>query len=137
MEPRTLKAAYKFYCNKSLDDAHEALPDAIATKEVLEAMLDKYNGVEYTDGKGQVSVPIVNDMEKIHALSERRKKADLVGQLVYNDNDEVVFNFGKYKGVTVEEVFQRDPGYYSWMMNADFPLYTKRALSQIREQLKG
>lgn len=137
MEPRTLKAAYKFYCQKSLDDAHEALPDAVATKEVFEAMLDHYHGVEWTDAKGNVSVPIVNDMEKIHALSERRRKADLVGQLVYNEQDQVVFNFGKYKGVTVEEVFTRDQGYYSWMMNADFPLYTKKVLSTIREQLRG
>lgn len=134
MEPRSLKAAYKFYCGKSLDDAHEALPDAMATMEVLEAMLDRYNGVELVDSKGNVSTPVINDMEKIHVLCERRKKADLAGHIVFNDNNEAVFNFGKYKGVTVDEVFRRDAGYFSWMMNADFPLYTKKVLAELRNK---
>ncbi|MFN8863487.1 MAG: exonuclease domain-containing protein [Flavobacteriales bacterium] len=136
MEPRTLKAAYKFYCNKSLDGAHEALPDAIATWEVLEAMIDRYEGLEVDDGKGNTYVPVRNDMKHIHALSERRKKADLAGHLIYNDQGAVVFNFGKYKGYLVTEVLQKDSGYFSWMQNADFPLYTKKVLADIRESMK-
>lgn len=136
MEPRTLKAAYKFYCQKDLDDAHEALPDAMATYEILEAMLDRYNGVEVELQRGQKVAPVVNDMAAIHALSERKKKADLAGHIVYNDQDQTVFNFGKYKGQLVEEVLRKDSGYFSWMLNADFPLYTKKVLKDIRDNMK-
>ncbi len=133
MEPRNLKAAYKFYCNKSLEDAHEALPDARATYEVFEAMLEKYKDVEVEDGKGSMIKPVQNDMQVIHALSERRKKADLAGHLIYNEKGEVVYNFGKYKGMSVKDILIKDPGYYSWMQNAEFPLYTKKVLMKIRE----
>jgi DNA polymerase-3 subunit epsilon len=132
MEPRSLKAAYKFYCGKNLEGAHEALADARATKEVFEAMMELYQGVEIEDRNGALYAPVVNDMEKIHSLSERRKKADLAGHIVYNDANEIVFNFGKYRGEKVVDILQRDPGYYSWMQNADFPLYTKKVLTDIR-----
>lgn len=132
MEPRSLKAAYRFYCGKNLDDAHEALPDAMATYEVFKAMLEKYDGVQIEDRSGQLYTPVVNDMEKIHQLSERKKKADLAGHMVYNDKNEIVFNFGKYKGEKVQDILIRDPGYYSWMQNAEFPLYTKKILADIR-----
>jgi DNA polymerase III subunit epsilon len=137
MEPRNLKAAYQFYCNKNLNGAHEALPDTVATYEVLVAMLDKYDGVEVEDSKGNVTIPVVNDMDLIHKLCERRKKADLASHLMINDQDQVVFNFGKYKNKAVVEVFQSDPGYFSWMMNAEFPLYTKKVLKEIREKMKS
>ncbi|MFN8775675.1 MAG: exonuclease domain-containing protein [Flavobacteriales bacterium] len=137
MEPRTLRAAYKFYCNKTLDDAHEALPDALATFEVFEAMMDRYEGVEMDDGKGNLIIPVRNDMKHIHALGERRKKADLAGHLVYNDRGEVVFSFGKYKGQPVAEVLQKDPGYFSWVQNAEFPLYTKKVLADLRQSMKS
>lgn len=136
MEQRNLKAAYKFYCDKTLDDAHAALPDTIATMEVFEAMLDRYSDVEMDDGKGNLIKPVQNDMEVIHRLSERRKKADFAGHIVYNDNAQVVFNFGKYKNMLVEEVFQKDTGYFSWMMNADFPLYTKKVLKELRDKMR-
>jgi DNA polymerase-3 subunit epsilon len=136
MEQRNLKAAYQFYCGKKLDDAHEALPDALASLEVFQAMLDRYKDVEVDDGKGNISIPVQNDMEAIHRLSERRKKADFAGHIVYNDQDQPVFNFGKYKNMTVEDVFNRDTGYYSWMMNADFPLYTKKVLKELREKMR-
>jgi DNA polymerase-3 subunit epsilon len=135
MEQRNLKAAYKFYCGKDLDDAHEALPDTLATVEVFEAMLDRYNDVEIDDGNGAKIKPVQNDMEVIHKLSERRKKADFAGHIVFNDADQPVFNFGKYKNMTVEEVLGRDAGYFSWMMNADFPLYTKKVLKELKEKL--
>lgn len=132
MEPRTLKAAYKFYCDKSLDDAHEALPDAMATYEVFTAMLDKYQNTSITDKKGNEITPIVNDMEKIHEFTERKKKVDLAGQIVYNDAGEIVFNFGKYKGRQVKEIFEVDKGYYGWILSADFPLYTKKVLTDLK-----
>lgn len=136
MEQRNLKAAYKFYCNKSLDDAHEALPDTIATYEVFEAMLERYNGVQIEDRNGNLFTPVINDMEAIHQLSERKKKFDIAGHIIYNENDVPVFNFGKYKNIPVEEVLQRDKGYFGWVMNADFPLYTKKVLKEFREQLR-
>lgn len=132
MEPRSLKAAYKFYCGKNLEGAHEALADAKATREVFEAMIERYEGVEIEDRNGALYAPVVNDMDKIHSLSERRKKADLAGHIVFNDANEIVFNFGKYRGEKVVDILQRDPGYYSWMQNADFPLYTKKVLTDIR-----
>jgi DNA polymerase III subunit epsilon len=137
MEPRNLKAAYQFYCNKTLNGAHEALPDTVATYEVFAAMLDKYDGVEVEDSKGNITIPVVNDMDMMHKLCERRKKADLASHLMFNENDQVVFNFGKYKNRAVVEVFQSDPGYFSWMMNAEFPLYTKKVLKEIREKMKS
>jgi DNA polymerase III subunit epsilon len=135
MEQRNLKAAYKFYCGKTLDDAHEALPDTLATLEVFEAMLDRYKDTEVDDGKGTITKPVQNDMEVIHKLSERRKKADFAGHIVFNDKDQPVFNFGKHKNIPVEEVFSKDLGYFSWMMNADFPLYTKKVLKEIKEKM--
>jgi DNA polymerase-3 subunit epsilon len=132
MEPRTLKAAYKFYCDKSLEGAHEALPDAMATKEVFEAMLVRYAGVQMEDKAGNLYEPVVNDMDKIHSFTERKKKADLAGHIIYSDQGDIIFNFGKYKGSKVMDVLIKDPGYYSWMQNADFPLYTKKVLTDIR-----
>lgn len=137
MEQRNLKAAYKFYCQKDLEDAHEALPDTLATIEVFEAMLEHYKGTTRIDDNGAEYFPVQNDMEVIHKLSERRRKADFAGHIVYNDQDVPVFNFGKYKGIPVSEAFTRDTGYFSWMMNADFPLYTKKVLREIREQMRA
>ena len=135
MEPRNLGAAYKFYCNKTLEGAHEALPDTIATYEVFEAMLDHYADTKIKDQEGREFTPVVNDMEAIHKLCERRKKADLANHLIYNDHDQVIFNFGKYKGQTVADVLAKDSGYFSWMMNAEFPLYTKKVLKELKESL--
>jgi DNA polymerase-3 subunit epsilon len=137
MEQRNLKAAFKFYCGKELHDAHEALPDTLATVEVFQAMLDHYKDVTRSDEHGNEFFPVQNDMEAIHKLSERRKKADFAGHIVYNEQEITVFNFGKYKGMPVVEVFKRDTGYFSWMMNADFPLYTKKVLKEIREQMRA
>jgi len=136
MEQRNLKAAYKFYCDKSLEGAHEALPDALASYEVLEAMLDRYEHHEVEDANGNMVKPLQNDMALIHALSERKKKADFAGHILYNDNDQPIFNFGKYRNMLVEEVLTRDSGYFSWMMNADFPLYTKKVLKELRDKMK-
>ncbi|WP_088655272.1 3'-5' exonuclease [Geofilum rhodophaeum] len=125
MEKRTLEAAYKFYCEKDLKDAHSAEADTVATYEVLKAQLDRYAELE-------------NDVNFLAKFSTHNRTVDFAGRIVYNDKDVEVFNFGKYKGVSVEEVLEKDPGYYGWMMNGDFPLYTKKVLTNIKlRRLKG
>lgn len=132
MEKRTLAAAYKFYCNKELIDAHSAMADTKATFEVLKSQLDLYEGVEYEDGKGIKSKPIVNDIEKLSEFSSYDKNVDFVGRIVYDENGVEVFNFGKNKGIPVEKVLEEQPGYFGWIMNSEFPLYTKKVLTQIK-----
>lgn len=135
MEQRTLKAGYKFYCGKDLDDAHAALPDAMATYDILCAMLDRYKDTEIENEKGELVKPVANDIDALHQLSQRHRNADMLGRLVFNDNDEVVFNFGKYKGKSVKEVLTNDSGYYGWMMKGDFPLYTKKVLKDLKNEM--
>lgn len=118
-EQRTLVAAYKFYCDKDLTDAHSAAADTMATYEVLCAQLDRYDDLE-------------NDIDFLAEYSEREKVVDYAGRIIYNDKDEEVFGFGKYRGQKVEEVFRREPSYYAWMMEGDFPLYTKKVITEIR-----
>lgn len=120
MEQRTLVAAYKFYCGKNLEDAHSANADTMATYEVLKAQLDRYPEA------------LQNEVGFLARFSRMNNNADLVGRMVYNDEDEIVFNFGKYKGKLVTEVLTRDPGYYSWMMQGDFPKDTKDLLTRIK-----
>lgn len=133
MEQRTLKAAYKFYCDKELEGAHEAMPDTSATLEVLLAQLEKYKETQFIDGKGENVGPVPSDMDKLHEFCQRSKNADLVGMFVFDDDGKVLFNFGKYKGKNAKEVLDKDPGYFGWMMNGDFPRYTKRILRQVKE----
>lgn len=135
MEQRTLKAGYKFYCDKELDGAHEALADTTATFEVFEAMIERYEGVEVPKEIPGSIRTIENDMEKIHQFCQRHKNADLMGRLVYNENDEVCINFGKHKGKTLKAVLEENPGYYGWMMQGEFPLYTKKVLSNAKKSL--
>ena len=132
MEKRTLAAAYLFYCQKPLTNAHSALADTRATYEVLQAQLNTYKNVEYEDAKGNKCVPIVNDVEKLSEFSAYDRNVDFVGRIVYNEKGVEVFNFGKNKGVPVEKVLKEQPGYYGWMMNGEFPLYTKKVLTQIK-----
>jgi DNA polymerase-3 subunit epsilon len=119
MEPRTLAAACKFYLEKELEDAHSAEADTRATYQVLQAQLDRYPVLE-------------NDMGKLAEFSAHTRNVDFAGRIVYDENDVEVFNFGKYKGKPVIEVLEKDPGYYGWMMNGDFPLYTKKILTSIK-----
>ena len=135
MEQRTLKAGYKFYCGKELENAHEAMADVDATYEVFLAQLEKYKETELADKDGVTSKPIVNDMDALHIVSRRHKNVDMMGRIVYNDKNQEVFNFGKHKGVPVEDVLKKEPGYYGWMLNGDFPLYTKKVLKDIKERL--
>jgi len=132
MEPRTLKAAYKFYCRKDLINAHSAEADARATLEILQAQLECYSDTEYTSPEGLSYKPIVNDVKALHDFSFQTRNADLAGHIIFNAKDREVFNFGKYKGKTVEEVFNIEPSYYDWMMKADFPLYTKKIITAIK-----
>jgi len=132
MEKRTLAAAYKFYCHKELVDAHSAMADTKATYEVLKAQLDMYRGTEYEEKDGKITFPIVNDVEKLSEFSSYDQNVDFVGRIIYDENGVEVFNFGKNKGIPVEQVLDEQPGYYGWIMNSEFPLYTKKVLTQIR-----
>ncbi|TKG90413.1 3'-5' exonuclease [Puteibacter caeruleilacunae] len=132
MEKRTLAAALKFYCQEELKDAHSAMADTQATYDVLKGQLDMYENVEVEDDKGKVSVPIQNNVDALSDFSTFDRNVDFMGRIVYDENNVEVFNFGKNKGVPVEKVLKEQPGYYSWMMNGDFPLYTKKVLTAIK-----
>lgn len=122
-EQRTLVAAYKFYCDKELDNAHSAEADTLATYEVLEAQIERYPDIGDT-------------VESLADFSAGNPMVDFAGRLTLNDKGEEIFTFGKYKGRRVENVFRDDPSYYSWMMNGDFPLYTKKVITEIRLRMK-
>ncbi|MDP2721791.1 MAG: 3'-5' exonuclease [Bacteroidales bacterium] len=136
MEQRTLSAAYKYYLQKELQNAHGAEADTIATYEILKAQLDQYQNTIYTDKSGVESIPVKNDMDALHAFSTHHHNADLIGQIIYNDNNEEVINFGKHKGKKVEDILREEPSYYSWVMNSDFPLFTKNLLTNIKLRMK-
>lgn len=136
MEPRNLSAAYKFYCQKPLIQAHSAEADTLATFEIFKAQLQKYEFTEMEDEQGNIYKPIVNDIAKLSELSQKNKNVDLAGRIVYNDDGVEVFSFGKHKDKSVAEVFKKEPSYYSWMMNGDFPLYTKKVITGIRLKMK-
>ena len=119
MEKRNLSAAYKFYCGKDLENAHSAAADTNATYEVLKSQIEKYNELE-------------NDVSKLNAFSKRSKSVDYAGLIIVDNDGDAAFNFGKHKGKKVAEVLQREPGYFSWLLNADFPRYTKKVLTSIR-----
>ncbi|MBR1766061.1 MAG: 3'-5' exonuclease [Bacteroidales bacterium] len=136
MEQRTLVAAYRFYCDKDLEHAHSASADTMATYEVLKAQLDRYQGVDYKDRSGRVSQPVVNDIAALSRFTSNSQWADLVGHIGFDAQHREVFNFGKHKGAIVENVFEQEPSYYDWMMKADFPLSTKKIITQIWERRK-
>lgn len=119
MEQRTLSAAYKFYCERDLEEAHTAEADTRATYEVLKSQLDRYPDLK-------------NDMAFLAEYSSFNRNVDFAGRMVYGDNDVEIFNFGRYKGMSVAEVLKKDPGYYGWMLSNDFTLNTKAMLTKIR-----
>jgi len=131
MEKRNLSAAYKFYCNKPLENAHSAEADTQATYEIFLRQIERYEGQEVMDMSGNTLGVIVNDMEKIHNITWQ-KMVDLAGRIVFNDNGEEVFNFGKHKGKSVLEVLSIEPMYYDWIQKNDFALDTKRKLTEIK-----
>ena len=132
MEPRNLVAAYKFYCNKDLERAHSAEADTLATYEILKAQLDMYGDREYKDRKGKIIHPVVNDINRLSEFSYSSRNVDLVGHIVLNDRNQEVFNFGKHKGKPVPEVFRTEPSYYDWIMKSEFPLSTKKVVTEIK-----
>jgi DNA polymerase-3 subunit epsilon len=119
MEQRTLAAAYKFYCQKEIENAHSAEADIIATYEVFVAQLERYPD-------------LAKDVEGLHQFTAMTQNVDLAGRIVYNDKKEEVFNFGKHKGRSVAEVFDKEPSYYDWMLKGDFPAETKQVLTALR-----
>jgi DNA polymerase-3 subunit epsilon len=118
-EQRTLSAAYKFYCNMDLENAHTAEADTKATYEILKSQLDRYPD-------------LVNDVQFLSEYSSFGNNVDFAGRVVYNDKKQEVINFGKYKGKLVEQVFMEDPGYYGWIIQGDFPLHTKKVFTNIK-----
>lgn len=123
MEQRTLSAAYQFYCNKPLVNAHSAEADTLATYEILEAQVARYENLK-------------RDVSFLSEFSMNTRNVDLMGRIVYNDKNIPVFNFGKHTGKPVTDVFEREPSYYSWMMDGDFPLYTKKVITKIRLDMR-
>ncbi len=123
MEPRNLSAAYKFYTGKTLENAHSAEADVRATWEVLKAQVERYEDLP-------------KNPEQLSAFSSHNRNADFMGRVIYNEEGKEVINFGKYKGQTIEEVLEKDPGYYGWIMQADFPLYTKQVFKNVFERIR-
>ena len=121
-EQRTLSAGYKFYCGKDLEDAHSAEADTLATYEILKAQLDKYKEIE-------------NSVDALSEFSSHRERADFAGFILFDDKRREIFSFGKYKGRIVEDVLKENPGYNSWIQNAEFPLYTKKVMRKIKERM--
>ena len=136
MEQRTLKAAYRFYCDENLDNAHSAEDDVKATYEVLKSQLARYKDTEWEDKSGKKSVPVVNDVEALHRFTNLSRPVDFAGRMVFDEQGREVFNFGKHKGRPVADVFAIEPSYYSWMMQGDFPLYTKKCLDKIWQRFR-
>lgn len=121
MEKRTLGAALKFYCDKELINAHSAMADTQATCDVLLAQIEKYSELE-------------NNISFLSEFSSHKKIVDVAGFIIYNEHNEPAFSFGKHKGKTVDEILEKEPGYFGWILNADFPLYTKKVLTALRLQ---
>ena len=119
MEERTLSAAFKFYCGQSLENAHSAEADTMATYEIMKAQLERYPELE-------------NDIKSLSEFTTRKKIADFAGMIAFDKDDDEIFAFGKHKGIKVNKVLETEPGYFSWVQNADFPLYTKKVLTAIK-----
>ena len=126
MEPRTLKAAYMFYCGRDLENAHAAEADTLATYEVLKGQLDRYAN----------DPRIENNIEKLSRFSTKQRTVDYAGRLILNDNDEPVVSFGKHKGKTAREVYFSEPSYFAWIDNGDFTLDTKRQFARLKAQFE-
>jgi DNA polymerase III subunit epsilon len=119
MEKRDLASAYKFYCNKEIENQHSAEADIIATQEVLMAQIEKY-------------AELSANVDQLYEFTGKPldSMVDMASRIVLNSKKEPVFNFGKYKDKTLYEVFEKDPSYYHWMLRGDFPLYTKKKMTE-------
>lgn len=127
MEQRTLVAAYKFYCDKDLTNAHSAEADVKATYEVLLGQLKRY-------GESLENTP---DFLAEYSKNNKHEIIDFAGRLALNEEGKSIYNFGKHKGKTVEEIAEKEPGYYGWMLNSNFPRYTKEVLKKEMEKIKA
>lgn len=134
MEPRTLKAALKYYCGEELEGAHDAMNDVKATLKVLEGQLDMYKGVNYEEEGKEVEIePVRNDVKSLHDFSNFNNRIDYSGKLLMNDDGVAVFNYGKYQNQSIVDVVTKNPGYYDWFMKGEFTTDTKRAFERIME----
>jgi DNA polymerase III subunit epsilon len=118
-EERTLSAALKFYCGQNLENAHSAQADTMATYEIMLAQLERYPDLK-------------NDIKSLAEYTTRKKIADFAGMIAFDQDGDEIFTFGKHKGVKVDKILESEPGYFSWIQNADFPLYTKKVLTAIK-----
>ena len=138
MEPRTLKAAYKLYCSKELEDAHDAMADVKATVEVLAGQIKKYDGVDYEDGDGFVTKsPIKNNIQAIHEFISDYRVVDYTQRLRRDLKGEIIFNFGKYANQRVKDVFRRDKNYYHWIIQKDFSSQVKKIVKRIMDEVSA
>jgi len=131
MEPRTLSAALKYYCGKEMVNAHDALADVQATVDVFMGQLEMYKDRDYVDGDGNVTAkPVRPDIAAIHEFTNDLRFVDATQRMTYNQQGEIIFNFGKYNGQVVADVFKKDKAYYNWIMNKEFS-------SQVKQIVKG
>lgn len=132
MEPRNLRAAYRFYCGgRDFENAHTAEADTLATYEVLKGQLDRYQ--EPTEYQQEV---LKNDVESLSRIGGRARTVDFAGRLYLNDDGEATISFGKHKGRTAREIWESEPSYFSWIENGDFTLDTKRQFARLKQQFQ-
>lgn len=138
MEPRTLAAAYRFYCNKTIENAHDALSDVRATVDVLSGQINKYENADYINADGEIlPSPISNDIDKLSEFTSDTKTIDATQRLKYDNNGKVVFNFGKYQGQNAAEVLTRDKQYYNWILEKDFSAQVKQIVRRLVKEYEN
>jgi len=138
MEPRTLSAAYKLYCDKHIENAHDALADVRATVEVLQGQIRRYKDVDFVDGDGfSHPTPITNNVEKLASFTNDARTVDVTQRLKYNQKGEIIFNFGKYIGKNAAEILSRDKQYYNWILNKDFSAQVKQIVKRIVKEYEA
>ncbi len=137
MEPRNLKAALRFYCDKEIEDAHDAMADVRATIDVFKGQLQRYDGVDFRDDDGNVTpAPIVNDVQSLHDFTQDTKTIDVTNRLKYNEQGEIVFNFGKYTGVTVKKVLEQEFNYGHWILSKEFSVQVKNIVRKMMKEFE-
>ncbi len=136
MEPRSLKAAHRFYCGTGMENAHDAMADVDATINVLKGQLIKYKDQDLVDDEGVLEAPIKNDMRVLHEFTNDTKVLDVTQRLKYNRQGEIIFNFGRYQGKVVKDVFREDKDYFHWIINKEFSVQVKNIARKIMDELK-
>jgi DNA polymerase-3 subunit epsilon len=131
MEKRNLAAAVKFYCNRTMENSHSAESDTEASMDILLAQVERYENQTVEDGLGNIIGTIKNDMDAL-TLATSSEMVDLAGRMIKDKKGQTIFNFGKHRGKAVLTVFKEEPAYYDWMMQGDFPLDTKRKLTEVK-----